>query len=394
MTTAPTAVALVRERFERLARVECAQRSPLWASVCVAVAGDEETLELMLCAPEHQRRPSLLLAAIHDLLLAGTDHELAAYVPTVAPSADPARGDTDRAGALALDFCREHRDAVARILATRSTQTNEVNRAAALLPALVHATPSGLPLRLVELGASAGLNLLLDRFSYRYHCGGERVAIDAPARAGVPGRTARVVCECAVQGELPALAMPLIAERVGVDLAPVDVRDDTAARWLLACVWPDEADRVARVRAAIALAREDPPMVVRGDALALLASLVGEANDAVHPVIWHSWALAYWTAAAQRALGRRPRRAGRPPRPHLAVLRAAKRDAGAADARRPRRAPRPRRLGARRGQLSRRHAHRAPARRRPPARASHALARRKSGLTRRNRLRRPAAARA
>lgn len=79
------------------------------------------------------------------------------------------------------------------------------------------------------------------------------------------------------------------------------MRDPRAARWLLACTWPDEADRVARLRAAIALARQHPPTVVRGDALALLGDLAGpEAGE--HPVIWHSWVLAYATPPEQRAL--------------------------------------------------------------------------------------------
>ena len=114
MSTAASAVAevaLVRGRFERLARVECALRSPLYAEICRAVARDEDTLELLLCAPEHQRRPTLLLAAIHLLLLAGAEHALAAHVPTVARGATA----TGRAGPLAVRFCREHRDAIAHV---------------------------------------------------------------------------------------------------------------------------------------------------------------------------------------------------------------------------------------------------------------------------------------
>ena len=284
----------MRARFERLARVECAVRSPLYAEICRAVARDDDTLELVLRAPEHQRRPTLLLAAIHDLLLAGAEHALAAHVPTVARGATA----TGRAGPLAVAFCREHRDAIAHILRTRATQTNEVNRTAALLPALVHAAPADLPLRLVELGASAGLNLLVDRYAHRYAAGG--VSCESrPARPDL--HTPRVACRCAVDGELPALAPAAIAERVGVDLAPVDVADDRGARWLLACTWPDEADRVARLRAAIALARRDPPVVVRGDALELLGELVASPGGA-HPVIWHSWVLAYWPARRRRAL--------------------------------------------------------------------------------------------
>lgn len=295
----------LRALFEQHAALP-GDRSPLYAAISRAVASDDETLALMLCAPPLQRRPTLLLAAIHDLLLAGAEHELAAHVPTVAAgraqvgsSGPPAPGHDAAAssvGPLALKFCREHRDALAHILATRSTQTNEVNRAAALLPALVHAAPAGRPLRLVELGASAGLNLLFDRFAYRY--GGGPVVHGRAALSTQP----QVVCECAVEGSLPDLdTTPVVVERVGVDLEPVDVRDARARRWLLACVRPDEPDRVRRLRAAIELALRDPPPVVRGDALALLPELV-DGSAGAHPVIWHSWVLAYWPAERQRAL--------------------------------------------------------------------------------------------
>lgn len=73
----------LRARFEQHAVVH-RRRSPLYAKICRAVAGDDEALALMHSAPQAQRRPTLLLAAIHDLLLAGTEHELAAHVPTVA----------------------------------------------------------------------------------------------------------------------------------------------------------------------------------------------------------------------------------------------------------------------------------------------------------------------
>ena len=181
----------LRAAFERLARDEGAERSPLYERICLAMAGDDEVLELLMRAPLAQRRPSLLLAAIHDLLLGGAAHELAAHYPTVAGERVP-RGDP---GALALRFCREQREGLTRLLETRSTQTNELNRTAAMLPALVHATPAGRSLRLVELGTSAGLNLLVDRYAYRYSGG------PAWAFAGTP----RVVCDCAIDGAVPPL---------------------------------------------------------------------------------------------------------------------------------------------------------------------------------------------
>ena len=117
-------------------------------------------------------------------------------------------------------------------------------------------------------------------------------------------RTPSVVCECHVDGQLPAWRALRIAERIGVDLHPVDLRDPVARRWLRACVWPEERDRGARLDAAIELARRDPPAVVRGDGLALLGELLGSDDARIHPVVWHSWALAYATTVHRRALAR------------------------------------------------------------------------------------------
>jgi hypothetical protein len=290
-------IEVMRAKFERFARVECRGRSPLYAEISLAITGDDEILALFGHTPHRQRRPNLLLAAMHFLLLGGADHPLAAHVPTVAGRRVPA----GTAGEQALAFCREHANELARLLATRSTQTNEVNRCSALLPALAVATPPGRPLRLVELGASAGLNLLLDRFAYRYDGA-------APSHVG----DGAVECACTVDGTLPRLdGLPAIAERVGIDLNPIDVCDEDEARWLLACVFADQPRRVQRLRAALEVARAVPPRLVRGDGPSLASALLLDAgDDAVHPVLWHSVALSYTYESQQRALTESLDRAG------------------------------------------------------------------------------------
>ncbi len=285
-----------RAQFERFARIECRGRSRLYAEICRAIARDGAILARYAQTPERQRRPNLLLAAMHFLLLGGVEHPLAAHVPTVAAN----RAATGTAAEHAVAFCHEYAEALSALLATRSTQTNEVNRCAALLPALVATTPPDRPLRLVELGASAGLNLLLDGYAYRYD-GSATVALG----------DGDVVCACTVQGALPALdRLPAVTERVGVDLHPVDVRDADAARWLLACVFPDQPWRVDRLRAALAFARERPPRLVRGDGPSLVAELALDGGADVHPVVWHSNVLVYTFEAQQRALTAALDRAG------------------------------------------------------------------------------------
>jgi hypothetical protein len=166
---------------------------------------------------------------------------------------------------------------------TRRTQTNEPARCAVLLPALAQLPQ---PLALIEAGASAGLNLLVDRYSYDYS--GYRLAgldPDAP------------VLRCEPRGPVPLPpGIPAISWRAGLDLNPLDVARADDAHWLSCLVWPGEGDRAQRLEAAIASARRDPPAVHRGDMLTGLPSLVAQAPADATLVIYHTSALWYLPA--------------------------------------------------------------------------------------------------
>lgn len=166
-------------------------------------------------------------------------------------------------------------------------QTNEVARAGVLMPGLMTiAAATSLPLRLFELGASAGLNLRMD--NYRYDLGGMVIgAHDAPI-ALAPHWI----------GPPPPVAPVTIAARHGIDLSPVDVRRAEDRDRLLAYVWPEQSERVARLEAAIAAFVTDPVPLDTGDAAAWV-----EANVAPLPgtatVVFHSIAWQYFPAATQ-----------------------------------------------------------------------------------------------
>jgi hypothetical protein len=226
-----------------------------------------------------QRVPVLMFAAVHALLLELPDEPLAAYYPNL--TATPASGDPYPAFRA---FCAAHEPQLAGVLANRATQTNEVGRCALFLPVLAGLAAEVGPLALVDVGTSAGLNLLLDRYSYRYEPGGD-VA---------PGSTVTLVC--GTRGSVPVPAsVPPVVDRVGIDPNPIDVRDAAAVRWLEACVWPDQADRFHRLRAAIGLARADPPPVVAGDATGGLARAIADRTGGGHPVVMNSWVMSYLT---------------------------------------------------------------------------------------------------
>jgi hypothetical protein len=283
-----------------------------YARICEGVASDEPLLELVAEAPPSQRRPNILLAAVHFLLLSGVDDPLAAYYPTVLAwrGADPAAARplaaADPFPPFAA-FCTRHGSTIAQLVATRATQTNEVGRCTAIFPALsAIASRAKAPIAVVDLGASAGLNLLFDRYAYDYGDGtgpvgdaGSPVLLHCELRDGEPRAGEPRV------GRRPPTAVPTVAARVGLDRRPVDVHDDDEALWLLACQWPDHLDRFDTARRALSLARSisDLPVVRRGDAVQDLASVVASLPAGAHVCVLHSWVAAYFTPKEQRALG-------------------------------------------------------------------------------------------
>jgi hypothetical protein len=243
------------ERYRAFA-AEARGRSPQYEELTIAVAGDPLILGFLDTLPAAKRQPNLLFAAAYYLL--GAPADLTALRGLV----------SDRGVELN------------RILRARRTQTNEPARCATLLPALALLPP---PLALIEVGASAGLTLLPDRYSYEY--GSRRVAGTDPHGP---------VLGCRPIGPVPIPAqVPEVAWRAGLDLNPLDVTDDDDVRWLECLVWPGETGRRERLAAAIETARRDPPPVHRGDLLTDLFALAGQAPPAATLVIYHSAVLTY-----------------------------------------------------------------------------------------------------
>jgi hypothetical protein len=289
-----SALTQILDRFQRFGPEQAsgAFGSPLYVALCTGLADDPETASLLLRAAPVQRIPNLLLAAVHDLLLSGGEaarHRLARYYPSVVGEAV---APDDLTYATFRAFCAAYRDEILVRVRGRSTQTNEPRRAAVLFPALgMVARESGRPLALLEPGASAGLLLQPDRYGYDYEV----------ARGGDRSSPLQLGCEL-----LPSLLPPIPAQvslawRAGIDLAPVDVHDAEAVRWLAACLWPEHRQRAEDLRRAVALARVDPPRVVRGDLVDSLAALVAEAPVELALVVMHATALLYLTPARRQA---------------------------------------------------------------------------------------------
>jgi hypothetical protein len=235
---------------------EARGRSPAYEALAAAVAGDAAILGFLGGLPAEKRQPNLLFAAVR-YLVSGT--------PDIA---------------ALRNLVRRNGDDLASVMLARRTQTNEPARCATLLPALALLPP---PLALIEVGASAGLTLLPDRYSYDY--AGHRITGTDP---GAP------VLSCVPHGPVPLPQQPPeVVWRAGLDLAPLDVTSDDDVRWLTCLVWPGEGDREQRLAAAIATARRDPPPIHRGDLLTDLPALAARAPAGATVVVYHSAVLAY-----------------------------------------------------------------------------------------------------
>jgi len=252
----------VAQSYRVFARREARGRSAAYEALAESVADDSAVVDFIASLPPGKRQPQLMFAAARYLL-----------------GAPPVIGSLG-------DLVRRYGAELTQVIMTRRTQTNEPARCAVLLPVL-----AGLPqpIALIDVGASAGLTLLFDRYSYDY--GGYRLAgldPDAPT------------LRCQPRGQLPLPPrLPDIAWRAGLDLNPLDVTNHDDVRWLSCLVWPGESDRAQRLAAAIASARRDPPAVHRGDLLTDLPALVARAPEGATLVVYHTSVL-YYVAAAQR----------------------------------------------------------------------------------------------
>ena len=176
---------------------------------------------------------------------------------------------------------------------TRATQTNEVGRLATLVPAFSMLAGGG-PLALLEVGASAGLCLFPDRWGYAWRTETGLVEV---------GPEPRLPCVVAGPAPLPELP-PTVAWRGGIDLNPLDVRDEDAMAWLQVLVYPEHEDRRRRLAHAVDVARRDPPQIVRGDLLEELPALVAKAADHGPVVVFHSAVIAYLEETDRRRFHR------------------------------------------------------------------------------------------
>lgn len=210
-----------------------------------------------------------LLGGLHRLVLDGRAAELRQWYPSVG-----GRWDVGAAWSDIVAVARSHARAL-RLALEHAPQTNEVGRSAALVGGLLRLTTEyPLPVRLFEIGASAGLNLRADHYLY-LHAGGQWGRGDSP-----------VVIDDAWRGRVPSQHGLRISERSGYDISPIDPTTRDGELTLLSYVWPDMTARLRRLRGAIAIARRVPASVHRSSAAEAVGAI--RLRPGTLTVVWHS----------------------------------------------------------------------------------------------------------
>ena len=257
----------LRDYYGKFARLEASGTSPIYTAWAEGVAADDDVIALLLELPRPKRQANLLFAAARHLGAGeGTYADLRAWL-------------------------LRHWNDVRELMLARSTQTNEAGRCATLLPALAR-IPG--PLALMEVGASAGLCLYPDRYSYRFTVTGAVGAEFAQSTTLDPADgPSAVVLDCELTNISVPERLPEVAWRAGIDLNPLDITDVDQREWLTSLIWPEHEARRERLLAAASIAAADPPHLVRGDLLDTVESLLAEVPAGTQPVVFHSAVLAY-----------------------------------------------------------------------------------------------------
>ena len=262
--------------YRRFAERDAAETSPLQARVALAVSRSQAALAAVAAAPARQRQPALILAALHDLALAGRAPALAAAY---------AAADGAAAADAAVGTLLSTTDAVAATAARRrQPRPGETGRGAVLHPAVAEAAHRARAdaVGLIAVVCGAGFDLSLDRVGITY---------DDGRALGDPSSPVQQSAAIVGDRPVPTRALPPVVARIGIDRDPLDVTDPDDARWLRACVPPDEAQQKARLEAELALAAAAPPLLLRGDPLDVLPDAVARVPTGALPVVLTTWAL-------------------------------------------------------------------------------------------------------
>lgn len=265
------------ERFKNFSKLECRGSSELYEYLSIEISENDELLELCMNSREGQPVPNLLLGAVHYLLLRGEEHALKEYYPSITKNPR----EIEDSFVHFKDFCQVYKDEIISLLKSKLVQTNEVRRSAYLYPIFCYIySVVKKPLSLIEIGTSAGLQLLWDKYSYSY--GTNEIFGD---------RNSNVHITSEIKGNSAPpflLTSPPVASKVGLDLHISDLNNFEDYLWLKALIWPEHEERLALFEKAATCFIENPVKLIEGDGVALLSEVAENLPEDTAICIFHT----------------------------------------------------------------------------------------------------------
>ncbi|MBG9544321.1 hypothetical protein ABE29_16460 [Cytobacillus firmus] len=264
-------------RFKTFGQYECRGSSNLYEFLSNKIAEDEELLGLASEAKDGQPVPNLFFGAIHYLLLKGKEHELKEFYPSLVENP----GNPQESFESFKDFCRLNSQEIKEIVKSKIVQTNEVRRCAYLFPVFAYIFQKiEKPLAMIEIGTSAGLQLLWDKYSYSYGTG-----------ETYGNRNANVHLTSEIKGgHVPIFPeeMPPVASRMGVDLYINDLKNREDFLWLNSLIWPEHEERRTLFEKAAQSVKENPICLIEGDGVELLPGLIKDIPEEHSICVFHT----------------------------------------------------------------------------------------------------------
>lgn len=268
---------VISDRFKVFASRECKGSSNLYEHLSVNIADDDELLRIAAHSRHGQPIPNLFLGAVHYLLLKGKNHELKEYYGSIVK----APRDSATAFTYFRDFCLWHKNEIIPILKNKLVQTNEVRRCAYLYPSFCYIyEKTKRPLAVIEIGTSAGLQLLWDKYCYSYNT--DRVYGDVHSEL-------EIISE--IRGERSPFLLkqsPPVTSRIGIDLHVNDLKDPEDYLWLKSLIWPEHNERITNFEKAVHCLKAQPLELIEGNGVKLITEIASKIPQEIVVCVFHT----------------------------------------------------------------------------------------------------------
>ncbi|MGE7910318.1 DUF2332 domain-containing protein [Lysinibacillus xylanilyticus] len=269
-------LAKLSKQFRTFAKDECENSSPLYEHLANKIADDDEILKVAAFIPQGQPVPNLLLAGVQYLLSSSKD-DLVNFYPslTTTPNA------INEVYPVFKAFVLSHSEELKILFQEKLVQTNEIRRCSYLYPMMTEIYERHQkPLALIEIGASAGLQLGMDQYNYCYN-----------QQLHVNNCNNDFVLPSENRGEpLPVSITnaPVVCKRVGIDLNPIDIHNEEELRWLQALIWPEHEERRLLLNQALPILKGLDLQLIKGDAIKLIKDISRDINQDAMLVVYHT----------------------------------------------------------------------------------------------------------